>query len=191
MTRTFISLEMNEMVQRQLADVIRQLTLILPSVRWVNPASIHLTLAFLGELDHVRLAEAMRASTRVAQNADPFNYTLTQLGIFGPLHQPRAIWMGIAEPTKALLHLQRTLNRELELRGLEIDHRPFSPHLTIAYIRSSLMPQEQKSLQEMLVGDHLISTDVYRVTSIQVMKSELSSAGAHYTRLRTCKFGEK
>ncbi|MBV9713247.1 MAG: hypothetical protein JO011_20280, partial [Ktedonobacteraceae bacterium] len=67
MTRTFIALEMNETLQGQLAKVIRQLAQALPRLNWVNPASIHLTLAFLGELDPARLEQAMQATEAAAR----------------------------------------------------------------------------------------------------------------------------
>ena len=51
MTRTFIALEMNEALQRHLSGAIRLVAQALPNVHWVNPEGIHLTLAFLGELD--------------------------------------------------------------------------------------------------------------------------------------------
>jgi RNA 2',3'-cyclic 3'-phosphodiesterase len=193
MTRTFIALEMNEGIQRQLVEVIRQLALNLPSVRWVDPTGIHLTLAFLGELDDKQLLDAIQASVSVAQHVQPFHYTLTRLSIFGPRHQPRVIWMGIEEATAALSRLHHVLNQELTQRGFRIDNKPFSPHLTLARIKAPLSLKEQDYLQEMLSDDlhSLVSAQVYPVTSIQVIKSELLRAGAHYTNLRTCKFGEQ
>lgn len=45
MTRTFIALELNSNLQRQLEEAIRQLAQVLPNVRRVDPTGIHLTLA--------------------------------------------------------------------------------------------------------------------------------------------------
>ena len=58
MTRTFIALEMNEDVQHHLAELIRRMAQDLHNLRWVDPSSIHLTLAFLGELDDEQLPAA-------------------------------------------------------------------------------------------------------------------------------------
>ncbi|HCJ34159.1 MAG TPA: RNA 2',3'-cyclic phosphodiesterase, partial [Ktedonobacter sp.] len=68
MTRTFIALELDESLQRYLGETIRQLAQELhgPALRWVDPAGIHLTLAFLGDLNDEQLAEAMRATERAA-----------------------------------------------------------------------------------------------------------------------------
>lgn len=192
MTRTFIALEMNEAVQRHLTEVIRQLALVLPNIRWVDPTGIHLTLAFLDELNDIRLADAIQAALIVARQTHPFNYTLSRLGIFGIPRQSRIVWMGIEEPTGALSRLHRMLAQELVQHGFKLDRKPFSPHLTLARIKSPLSPNEQQQLQRVLAGDQqsLVSSQIYSVTSIQVIKSELSNTGAHYTSLQTCRFGE-
>ncbi|HZR41942.1 MAG TPA: RNA 2',3'-cyclic phosphodiesterase, partial [Ktedonobacteraceae bacterium] len=83
MTRTFIALEMNDALQRHLAGVIRQVAQALPGIRWVDPAGIHLTLAFLGELTDEQLAEANEATEAAAQRVRAFSYRLSRLGIFG------------------------------------------------------------------------------------------------------------
>src|SRR5579863_5380500 len=150
MTRTFVALEMNDHVQRHLEGVIRQVARLLPSVRWVDPKSIHLTLAFLGELDDTQLADAIAATEQAVQQARVFDYSLSRLGIFGNPRSPRVIWMGIDEPTGTLKRLHGLINHELSQRGFEIDKRPFSPHLTLARLKNPLPLVEQQRLQQLL-----------------------------------------
>ncbi len=83
MTRTFIALEMNEPQQRFLGGLIDYAARELPALRWVDPVGIHLTLAFLGELDEERLASAMEAVQATAQAVPSFTYRLKGLGFFG------------------------------------------------------------------------------------------------------------
>src|SRR5581483_2567887 len=189
MTRTFIALEMNTALQRHLEEVTRQVARALPGVRWLDPAGIHLTLAFLGELNDEQLSEAMNASATAARQVRAFSYRLSRLGIFGSPRQPRIIWMGIEEPSGSLIRLHRLLNQELEQRGFEIDKRPFSPHLTLARVKSPLTPAEQQELQRLLADDQrdIASPTDYPASLIHVMKSELSRSGAHYTSLREYK----
>src|SRR5438034_2939032 len=97
MTRTFIALEMNEALQRHLTGVIRQVAQVLPGVRWVDPAGIHLTLAFPGELTDEQLAAAQEATRDAAGQCVSFSYRLSRLNIFGTPQQPCVIWMGMAE----------------------------------------------------------------------------------------------
>jgi RNA 2',3'-cyclic 3'-phosphodiesterase len=187
MTRTFIALEMNEAQQHHLAEVIRRMAKKLPGVRWVNPAGIHLTLAFLGELTDEQLGGVKHAVESAARQSKPLSYRLSRLGSFGSPRQPRVIWMGIDEPTGALSHLHRVLNRELDRRGFEVDKRPFSPHLTLARVRDPLSADELQQLQTILAGrqEDLVATDSYVVEHLYVMKSELSRDGAQYTCMQS------
>ncbi len=185
MTRTFIALELNAAVLRHLSEVIRQMALALPGLRWVDPEGIHLTLAFLGELTDEQLSSAMQATMASAQTIPTFDYRLSHVGVFGSRRQPRVIWAGIEEPSGTLSRFHRVLNSELEQRGFEVDTRPFSPHLTLARIKAPLKAEEVEALQHFLDDKkRFAASPTYRVSQVYVMKSELSRAGAIYTCLR-------
>jgi 2'-5' RNA ligase len=191
MTRTFISLEMNADLQRHLAGVIRQVAQALPDIRRVDPASIHLTLAFLGELDDGHLSSCIEAAEQAARQVPAFSYRLTGLGTFGSPHQPRVVWIGIEEPSGLLVRLHRALNRELRQRRFEVETRPFSPHFTLARIKAPLAPDARQRLQTLLTGKQssIVSTTAYPAQRLAVMKSELSRAGALYTCLKEYSLG--
>ncbi len=182
MTRTFIALELNEGLQRHLSGYIRSMAQELPALRWVNPAGIHLTLAFLGELSAEQLMLAMQATEQAARGIAPFEYRLTHLGSFG---SPRSVlWVGIEEASGRLQQLHHSLNSALEQRGFAVDARPFSPHLTLSRIKKPIKPEEQVILQQFLDGKRSsVTSPLYRVQQLSVMKSELSPAGARYTAL--------
>jgi 2'-5' RNA ligase len=197
MTRTFIALELNAALQRFLGEILSHVSRELPDVRWVDPAGIHLTLAFLGELTDEQLAAAIGASEEAAQKATPFEYRLKGLGVFGSPQQPRVIWMGIEDLPSGqiqgspLQQLHRVLTKELELHGFEVEKRPFSPHLTLARIKRPLVAGEQQLLQRLLHSRRAgASSPIYRVNQLCVMKSELSRTGAKYTCLRECSFSK-
>ena len=190
MTRTFIALELDESLQAYLGRIIHRMAQELPDLRWVDPAGIHLTLAFLGELSDEQLVEAMQAAELAARKVPPFGYRLSHPGVFGSPRQPRVIWIGIDEPTGKLLQLHQALNRELEQRGFEVDKRPFSPHLTLSRIKAPLKPDEQQRLQRLIAARNVISSSsTYHVHHLSVMKSELSRTGAKYTCLRDFALG--
>lgn len=192
MIRTFVALEMNDALQSHLAGIIRQVAQALPGIRWVDPASIHLNLAFLGELTDEQLAEAIEATEMVAQQACPFSYRLSRFGTFGSPRNPRVIWMGIEEPTGSLAFVHRILNQQLLQRGFEVDTRPFSPHLTLARLKSPLSSQDLQQLQSLLASKlrSLVPMTAYTAHHLDVMKSELQRTGARYTCLRSCPIGK-
>jgi RNA 2',3'-cyclic 3'-phosphodiesterase len=192
MTRTFIALEVNDALQSHLAGIIRQVALALPGVRWVDASSIHLTLAFLGELSDEQVAEAIQVTEMAAQRVRSFSYRLSCLGTFGSPRYPRVIWMGIEESSGSLVSVHRILNQQLLQRGFEVETRPFLPHLTLARLRSPLLPQEQQQLQSLLADKprSLAPTDSYAAHHLDVMKSERLRTGAHYTCLQSCPIGK-
>ncbi len=191
MTRTFIALELDESLQRFLGEIVHRAAQELPTLRWVDPARIHLTLAFLGELTDEQLTTVIHASETAAQKASPFEYRLKGLGIFGSPQRPRVIWMGVEDQPSGQLHgsplqhLHRVLTKELEVHGFEVEKRPLTPHLTLARIKQSLSPYDQQSLQRLLHSKQAAAASLlYRVNHLSVMKSELSRTGARYTCLR-------
>ncbi|HYX51197.1 MAG TPA: RNA 2',3'-cyclic phosphodiesterase [Ktedonobacteraceae bacterium] len=195
MTRTFIALEKNEALQQFLAEIIHELSQALPGVRWVDPHGIHLTLAFLGEINDEQLEEAFHAAEEAAQKATSFEYRIKGLGIFGSPRQPRVIWMGVEDLQSGKVQgsplqlVHRVLANELEMRGFEVEKRPFSPHFTLARIKQPLTPDEQQRLQRLLHSRLAGSSSaIYPVNTLCVMKSELSRTGAKYTCLKEVKF---
>lgn len=192
MTRTFIALAQDEALQRRLSETIRRMSAVLPQLKWVHPVGIHLTLAFLGELSDEQVAKAGQASDAAARLTSPFTYRLAKLGIFGPARQPRVVWAGVDEPTGTLPRLQHLLMRELEQRGFAVETRPFSPHLTLARVKEPLSPADIQTLQRFLTDPQLNApSSWYPAQHINVMKSELSHAGAIYTTLRNCALEER
>lgn len=187
MTRTFIALELDASQQRFLGNIIHQGQHLLPDLRWVDPASIHLTLAFLGELDDPSLAKAIAAAQYAAAQSNTFTYRLSGLGTFGPTRYPRVLWMGVAEPSGMLDIVHRALTLALDREGFVTEKRPFSPHLTLARIKTPLSPEQLQLLQQ-LISRYQFASPNYRVTHLYVMKSELARSGARYTCLQACPF---
>lgn len=189
MTRTFIALELNSALQRHLAGVIRQMAHAFPDVRWVDPAGIHLTLAFLAELTDEQLATAQDATRDAARQCVSFSYQLSRLGIFGSPRQPRVIWMGIAEPSGVLQRVHQVLNAELLKRGFEVETRPFAPHFTLARLKAPLSIEEQRYLRDLLAGNQqgISTSQHFSAEHLVVMKSELLQTGSRYTVLNSFK----
>ncbi|HLV99792.1 MAG TPA: RNA 2',3'-cyclic phosphodiesterase [Ktedonobacterales bacterium] len=203
MTRTFIAIDLNDEARGYLHQQVQKLSRLLPRVRWVDPESLHLTLAFLGELDDAQLEQASQATLETAQAVRPFIVRVGVPGIFGPPQNPRVIWLGLAGDLQPLLGLQATLAGRLAQKGFPPEERAYAPHLTLARIKSPLSQQELVSLRRILPP---AASDNHRsgqpppkshqtlpeipVAHLSVMKSELTRAGSQYTRLHLCPFAE-
>lgn len=181
MTRTFLALELPDAVKSALRRQIERLARVIPEVRWVDPASLHLTLAFLGELDDTRLEAATQAAMVVASAHAPFTLRLANLGTFGSARSPRVIWVGLAGEQAQLLALRAALTDDLAARGFPREERPFAPHLTLARIKATLADDALAALAQAL-GEPANAVS-WQADAISVMKSELARPAARYTAL--------
>lgn len=187
MTRTFIAVDLSQAVRDALTAEIARLTRALPSPRWVNPAGMHLTLAFLGELDDAQLSEATAAAVEAARQSHPFTLRLGATGTFGGQRSPRVLWVGVGGDVPQLVALQRELAEALESRGFPHEERPFSPHLTLARIKGPLPPAELAKLPQALAAS--VPAISWSVNELLVMKSELAHPAARYTPLQRIALG--
>ena len=182
MTRTFIAVDLDDATRDALARLSRRVSRALPAARVPAPETLHITLAFLGELDDPRIEDAIQATREAAAGAAPFWLAPGRIGVFGPDHAPRVVWVGIGGQTGRLRALQRSLARALDARGFTPDDKPFSPHLTLARLTAPLDDASTLRLQQ-LRSEPPPRADSWRVEDLRVMRSDLSHAGARYTPL--------
>jgi RNA 2',3'-cyclic 3'-phosphodiesterase len=181
MTRTFLALELPDAVRNTLRRRIERLARMIPEVRWVDPAGLHVTLAFLGELDNAQLEAATQAAATVAGVHASFALRLAGIGTFGSARSPRVVWVGLAGEKTSLIALQSAVADALAARGFPREARPFSPHLTLARIKK---PLSDDALATLARVQHEPPPDAtWRADAISVMKSELLRPVARYTAL--------
>ena len=133
--RSFVALEFPTPIQD---EIFRQTTHLrklypFPSIRWVKPDNIHLTLKFLGDISLSDLESINIELVREASIIKPFFISFTHLGVFPNLKNPRIIWIGVKSP-EILGLLQRSIERIVSRFGIESEKRSFSPHLTLGRI---------------------------------------------------------
>ncbi|MDP2809607.1 MAG: RNA 2',3'-cyclic phosphodiesterase [Rhodocyclaceae bacterium] len=96
--------------------------------RLMRRETLHLTLAFLGDIPAQRIDDARRAADGIA--AAPFALTLDRLGFWpgNPI-----LWAGAPEsiPRPALTLLADALGGRLREAGFRLEDRPFAAHVTL------------------------------------------------------------
>jgi RNA 2',3'-cyclic 3'-phosphodiesterase len=105
--------------------------------RWVDPALLHLTLAFLGEQPEERLETLHNVGLEAAAASHGGQLRLGQVGQFGSKRSPRVLWVDLAGDLEALLALQRRLEQRLREAGFALETREFRPHVTLARRRET------------------------------------------------------
>ena len=126
--------------------------------------SIHLTLAFLGEIDGARL-EAARAAAMTAE-LKPFTLSIETAGCW---NHNRVAWLAPRHTPAELSTLVVTLEAGLRAAGFSLETRPYSPHITV--------------VRKARCGRMDIAFDPveWRVKEFVLVRSELDSAGSRYS----------
>ena len=91
--------------------------------------NLHLTLAFLGDVEPTRLALLRAIGAAVAAAVPPFALVFDRVGAFG---DAGIAWAGASAPPRALERLAQLLQAALAKEGFRIERRPFHPHVTLA-----------------------------------------------------------
>lgn len=188
--RSFIAVELPEGVKEGLARLRNKLERDEHRfVKWVDPGGIHLTLKFLGNIPFKQVTEITKAIEEAAQGISPFHLEISGLGVFPNLKQPRVFWVGIGGEVDKLSRLQQNIDSALAALGFAKEERSFVPHLTLARIRQGASPPERRTFGE-LVGSTIFEDKYHiKVDAISLMKSQLTLAGAIYTRLSVVGLG--
>lgn len=123
--RCFVALWPDAQAAARLATLTHEFALAYPHARPVPRANLHLTLAFIGDLDAGR-AQQVAARLRALEPAS-FVWTIDRVDRFAG---PRVAWAGGPAPAalSALVHRVEAL---LDAAGVPFDHRPYQPHVTL------------------------------------------------------------
>jgi len=165
--------------QRRLAEQLQ--------IGWTRPASMHLTLHFLGQIgwDQARrVADAMQSCT---QQQPPFRIRCVGLGVFPNERKPRTLWAGIDDP-EPLVELQHALRTPLRRCGIRTERRRYRPHLTLARIRRPLERQRLSFLVRTL-EDVDREYGAIEVQEVHLFRSDFLPTGVQYTVEATAVLG--
>ena len=182
--RAFIAIELSEELKASLArlqGLIKQGSE--SYVKWVDPQGVHLTLKFLGNISVDKVSEISKAIAEVASSAAPFRLELTEFGAFPNLKAPRVAWVGLGGDLESLLRLQRGIDQALIPLGFPAEARAFSPHLTLGRVRDQAAPPERRKLGQRIASLKVQGQPSLYVDKVSLMRSQLTSKGAIYSRL--------
>lgn len=177
--RAFIAVDIGDEIRGQLDALQRKLKKVHADVRWVRPANIHLTLAFLGEVPTDKIDILGPVLDTELSGVQPFSLKSSGTGYFGRAGRPRVIWAGVQD-CPSLMAVQTKTVRALLNAGIECDNKPFSPHLTLGRVKA---PDHTESLLEKLEKYKDSELGQTAVNTVNLMKSRLTPQGAEYTVL--------
>jgi len=191
--RSFVAIELNEELRHQLDLIQRSLKSkgISDEVRWVRPDGIHLTLKFLGNVPANSIKEIVLAVTQGRDGVMPFAISLGGLGCFPTTKRPNVIWVGVDGDTATLARLQTAIEDRLSVLGYPPEKRRSTPHLTLGRVARRVTDSDQRRIGDLIQEQTVGSLGEMQVREVTLMKSELSPAGARYTRLAAVPLEER
>ncbi len=145
----------------------------------VKPENIHITMKFLGNISYdliKKISNKFQEITFVSFNAE-----LKGIGVFPKISRPRVIWVGINNGSEALEKIFDQIEPILKKLGFRSDFQEFSPHLTIARVKSS---KNKEQLINFVKNNSNYNIGKIKIKSLKLKKSDLSPNGPIYTTLK-------
>jgi len=177
--RSFIAVDVDdERLKQQFAEFQKRLLDAGADVKLVAPENIHLTLRFLGEIEENIVQEVTDAMNHVG--LQPFDIQFKGVGAFPSLSRINVVWAGIRKGDKELVEFTKRLEPELRAIGIPPDKKGFSPHLTVARVRTGRNKDQVAELIRELSEKDFGSM---RAESIRLKKSVLTPSGPIYSTI--------
>ncbi|UCC33456.1 MAG: RNA 2',3'-cyclic phosphodiesterase [Candidatus Bathyarchaeota archaeon] len=178
--RSFIAFDINcKSLLGKLAEVQSKLANTGANLKLVKPQNIHITIRFLGDI-HPNMVDAVHKEMEKASFA-PFDVELKGVGVFPNAKYLRIVWAGIHKGSRELGNLFDQLEPRLLKLGFKPEAKGFSPHLTIARVRTARNKRELIRYVEEL-GDHEFG--VLKADCLRLKKSVLTPKGPIYSTLK-------
>ncbi|MBP1718385.1 MAG: 2-5 ligase [Deltaproteobacteria bacterium] len=179
--RSFIAIEIPEVLRQKLRDFLRDLKNTGADVKWIRPDAIHLTLKFLGAVEQDLLERVSLSLGPVVEKFVPFELRAEGAGFFPSFRKPRVVWAGLIDEEGTVSRLQREIEMTTAGLGFPSEDRPFKPHLTLGRVRS---PKGKNPLTEIIEGNSDLELGSFRVERVVLFRSDLRPEGAVYTKLQ-------
>jgi len=170
--RLFVAIDPPESTRQLLATLDPHIR----GVRWTDPAQIHLTLGFFGDvLDEtdLKLREKLKAIEFGA-----FFLPIVGVGVFSTKGAPKIMWIGVGKAHPHLFQIHKRVQEAALAVGLELELRPWHPHITLARCRNVFTQSLRKFLQKNAECD----AGMIHVEAFHLYSSTLTPAGPIHTR---------
>ncbi len=177
--RSFVSIDIDESrVLSELASVLSSLQSIGGDLKTVERENIHVTLKFLGNVDSSKLAQVKAALGQV--KFVPFSLEVRGAGAFPSLSRMNVVWVGLGQGWSHVEEIYAQTEKLLSEAGFRKETRAFSPHVTVARVKSARKRDEIAGFLQRIT-ERTFGT--LQVDKVRLKQSVLSSSGPKYSTL--------
>lgn len=176
--RSFIAIELGSQALQQILSFQKELSETGADMKLVESENMHITLRFLGEIP-LSLIEKIGEEFKSLQ-FDPFEVAIRGTGVFPDMRRINVVWVGIEKGILELIDIHGKIESSLKRLGIRPDDHGFSPHITVARVRSV---RNKGKLAEAIISTRNKEFGAFQVDSVKLKKSVLTPKGPIYTTL--------
>lgn len=131
--RLFVGIELDDRARDSACAAIATLERARVPARFEPREKLHVTVAFLGNVEPARLPEILAALRRI--RAAPFRLPLERFGAFPDPQRARVVWLGPAGPSPAFSRCAKAVRNAYAALGFAFAAGA-QPHVTLARLRA-------------------------------------------------------
>ena len=173
--RLFVGVELPQDVRTAIHAATVPWRRSLPAFRWTEPEALHLTIAFIGNIDPDHVTPIASAVERAAAALAPVPTGLSRFGSFPERGAARVLWVGLDDPDGGLVRVAAATTTALGV-FLEADERPYHPHVTIARAR-------RPATVPAAFHDDQVPGARWTIDAVTLFRSHLGAGAPRYERL--------
>jgi 2'-5' RNA ligase len=178
--RSFLAFDIeNNTVLNRLSTAQSQLIQTGADLKLVEPQNIHITVRFLANITPATAEQIFDEMKKI--QFTPFTVQIKGLGAFPNPNYPRVIWAGITTGADQLKNVFSQLEPQLRGLGFTPDSKGFSPHLTIARVRSG---RNKQQLAKFITENANYEFGAVNAKCLRLKKSDLTPRGPVYSTLK-------
>jgi 2'-5' RNA ligase len=153
----------------------------------VDADNIHLTIKFLGNVEEDSSEKIVKSMKVAVAKLEPFDMVVKGLGAFPSDDDVRIVWVGVEDPAPVEA-IFKNVEKGMKKLGFKPEDRGFTPHVTVARVRS---PRNLPRIKDVLAAHADDEFGVVKVDTLFLKKSFLTNEGPVYTTVGTARLGEK
>ncbi len=176
--RGFIAIDIN--ISEKIEKIIDELKQSGANLKIVKPKKMHITLKFLGDTKENLKNKISKIIERSVENIEPFEIELKSTGAFPNENYIKVLWIGINKG-EIIGEIAKKIDNDLSNIGFKKEKRKFSPHITIARVKSAKNKDEIIKILKKHRDETLLKM---KVNSIKLKKSRLTQKGPIYETLK-------
>lgn len=177
--RCFLAFDIeNHTILKKIVEIQKMLSNTGAHIKFVKPENIHITMKFLGNVSFNLINRISKKLQKI--EFDSFQAELKGVGVFPRLAHPRIVWIGITKGSDNLKKIFSQIEQILGKLGFQQDIKGFSPHITIARVKSL---ENKTILIDLIKNKSMYNIGEIQISSMKLKKSELTPKGPIYSTI--------